>query len=135
MAIATAELKGITADLAAKLKEHGLKDSEAFLEAAKTPKGRQELAKKTGASEHDVLQLANRADLARVKGVAGVFADLLEAAGVDTVKELAQRVPAKLHAKLEETNNEKKISGRTPRLDEVENWVAQAKDLPKTLEY
>lgn len=135
MAIATAELKGITVDLAARLKDHGLKDSEAFLAAAKTPKARQELATKTGASAHEILQLANRADLARIKGVAGVFADLLEESGVDTVKELAQRVPANLHAKLEEVNAAKKIAGRLPRLEEVEDWVAQAKSLPKTLEY
>ena len=135
MAIATAELKGIAADLAARLKDHGLKDSEAFLEAAKTPKARQELATQTGVSAHEILQLATRADLARVKGVAGVFADLLEESGVDTVKELAQRTPANLHAKLEEVNAAKKIAGRLPRLEEVEDWVTQAKALPKTLEY
>jgi predicted flap endonuclease-1-like 5' DNA nuclease len=86
-------------------------------------------------SEKEVLELANRADLARVKGIGKVFSDLLENAGVDTVKELAQRRPDNLLAKLVEINTEKKYAKRTPTMSEVTNWVEQAKALPKTLTY
>ncbi len=130
-----AQMRGITVDISAKLKEKGLKDIDLYLEAVKTPKQRKELAKSLGIDEKAVLELANRADLARIKGIGEVFADLLENAGIDTVKELAKRVPENLHAKLVEVNNEKKLSGRQPTLDMVKDWVAQAKELPKLLEY
>jgi predicted flap endonuclease-1-like 5' DNA nuclease len=82
-----------------------------------------------------ILELANRADLARVRGVAGVFSDLLERAGVDTVKELATRNPDNLHAKVEEVNARERLSGRTPPWSAVKDWVAQAKVLPRILQY
>ena len=81
-----------------------------------------------------ILELANRADLARVKGIGKVFSDLLEQAGVDSVKELANWRPDHLHAKLVEVNTQK-LAGRAPNLKVVEKWVAQAQKLPKTLEY
>jgi predicted flap endonuclease-1-like 5' DNA nuclease len=130
-----AEMRGITVDISAKLKEKGLKDIDLYLEAVKTPKQRKELAKELGIDEKAVLELANRADLARVKGIGKVFADLLENAGVDTVKELAKRIPENLLAKLLEVNKDKTVSGRQPTLDMVQDWVAQAKELPKILEY
>jgi len=135
MAIATRKLRGITDDLVTKLKERGLKDSDQLLELAKTPVGRDELAKAVGATAAEILELVNRADLARIKGIGQVFSDLLEQAGVDTVKELARRVPENLHARLVEVNAEKKLAGRIPTLDMVKDWVAQAKELPKMLEY
>jgi predicted flap endonuclease-1-like 5' DNA nuclease len=130
-----AQMRGVTADVSAKLKAMGLKDNNLFLEAAKTSKQRKELAKTLGIDEKAVLELANRADLARVKGIGEVFSDLLENAGVDTVKEMAKRVPENLHARLVEINTEKKLAGRQPTLDQVKDWVAQAKELPKLLEY
>ena len=135
MRVKTELLRGITVDLAGKLTEKGLGHSDLLLEAAKTPMARKELAKSVGVKEGEILELANRADLARVKGIGEVFADLLENAGVDTVKELAHRVPANLLAKLLEVNAEKKISGRQPTLENVTDWVDQAKALPKLLEY
>ena len=130
-----AEVRGITVDVSAKLKGKGLKDIDLYLEAVKTPKQRKELAKELGIDEKAVLELANRADLARVKGIGEVFADLLENAGIDTIKELSKRVPENLHAKLLAINADKKFAGRQPTLDMVKDWVAQAKDLPKLLEY
>ncbi len=135
MAISIKELKGMTKDLAAKLNELGIGNSDKLLEAAATPKQRRELAKKTGVKERDILELANRADLSRIKGVAGVFSDLLEKAGVDTVKELAQRRPDNLHAKIREVNEKEGLAKRIPTPADVENWVAQAKKLDKVLSY
>lgn len=129
------ELRGMTAGLAETFNVRGVQNSDDLLERALTPKARQELARELGIDTAQVLELANRADLARVKGIGKVFSDLLENAGVDTVKELAHRVPENLHAKLVEVNTEQKLSGRVPRLDEVQDWIAQAKELPKLLEY
>ncbi|MGI5837261.1 MAG: DUF4332 domain-containing protein [Chloroflexota bacterium] len=129
------EIRGMTDEVLAKLRDYGIKDSDDLLESAKTAVGRKELASKLRIDPKLLLELANRADLIRIKGVAGVFSDLLENAGVDTVKELANRVPENLHAKLEEINGSMKLSQRTPTLDMVKDWVDQAKKLPKTLEY
>ena len=135
MATRMAQMRGVTMDVSGKLKAMSLKDNLAFLEAVKTPKQRKELAASLGIDEKAVLELANRADLARIKGIGEVFSDLLENAGVDTVKEMAKRVPENLHAKLLEVNKDKTLAGRQPTLDMVKDWVAQAKELPKLLEY
>lgn len=126
---------GMTEDLSAKLVAHGVAHSDDLLEKASTPQARQELAKIVGVKPAEILELANRADLARVKGIGKTFSDLLEIAGVDTIKELAHRVPENLLAKLVEANAAQRIAGRMPRLNEVRSWVAQAKELPKLLEY
>lgn len=135
MGIPVKKLRGITDAIATALVSEGLGDSEAFLAAAKTPAGRKDLAAKCDAGDRDILELANRADLARIKGVAGVFGDLLEAAGVDTVKELRNRRPDNLHAKIVETNSDKSIAGRNPTPSDVESWVTQAKELVPAIEY
>jgi len=135
MAIPTKDLKGITDAIESALKEQGIKDSDQLLEAAATPKQRKELATAVGAAPRAVLELANRADLSRVKGVAGVYSDLLEQAGVDTVKELATRRPDNLYKKIIETNESAGLTRQPPKESDVESWVAQAKDLLKILEY
>ena len=135
MGIPVSELKGITKQLAAKLKQLGLSDSAKFLEAAKTPAGRIDLATKAGVGAQAILELANRADLARIEGVGRVFSDLLESAGVDTVKELARRDPKNLHARLAGVNAKHKLSGRLPTPAQAKDWIGQAVKLPKILEY
>ena len=81
------------------------------------------------------MKWVNAADLYRVRGVGKQFGELLEAAGVDTVPELAQRNPVNLFTKLSEVNAEKKLTGRSPHQSEVESWVTQAKELPRVIEY
>ena len=135
MAISISKLRGISPELAAKLKARGIVYSDEFLDVVKTPASRQALAEQLGVDSQVILELANRADLARIKGIASVFSDLLEHAGVDTVMELATRNPETLHATLVEINAEKKLAGRTPPLSAVKDWVAQAKELPRVLEY
>lgn len=103
--------------------------------AGADPAGRKELAALCGCDVKIVLELCNRADLARIKGISGVYSDLLEEAGVDTVKELATRRPDNLHAKINETNDQKQLTQRPLTLDQVEDWVGQAKALPKVLHY
>ena len=92
MTVSVKELRGSTPTLAEKLKESGVGNNEQLLAAAATPAQRKVLAASCGCDARVILELANRADLARIKGVSGVYSDLLEKAGVDTVKELATLV-------------------------------------------
>jgi hypothetical protein len=125
----------MTPDLEAKLKARGLETTDDLFEAALTPQNRQELAAYAGVPEQSILELANRADLARIKGIAGVYSDLLEEAGVDTVKELRGRVPETLHAKLLEINAQKMLTARPPAPKTVKTWVSLAKRRRKFLQY
>jgi len=129
------DIEGIGPVNAEKLKAAGVATTDALLEKGKTPKGRADLAAATGISENSILRWVNMADLFRIKGVGEEYADLLEAAGVDTVAELAQRRPENLHAKLIEVNEAKKLVRRLPTLSEVTAWVEQAGNLPRAVEY
>ena len=124
-------IEGIGEVYALKLKEAGVGSVEKLLEVGATAKGRKELAQKTGLSEAQILNWVNRADLTRIKGVNTQYADLLEAAGVDSVPELAQRNPENLYKKLVETNETKKLVRKLPTPSQVEKWVNQAKELPR----
>jgi predicted flap endonuclease-1-like 5' DNA nuclease len=129
------QIEGIGPAYAEKLKAAGITKTESLLEAGKTPKARMELAEKTGVSGKMLLEWLNRADLMRIKGVGEEYSDLLEAAGVDTVAELAQRSPVNLLAKMQEVNAEKKLVRMMPTASQVTNWVMQAKELPRVLTY
>lgn len=135
MAVSIYKLRGVSNDIKHKLKKQGFHNSDQFLEAARIPAGRKSLAETIGVDTSIVLDLANRADLARVRGIGGVFSDLLEHAGIDTVKELAIRNPENLYAKLVEINQRAELAGRLPTQQVVIDWVEQAKALPKLMEY
>lgn len=135
MKIAVGELKGITDALLSSLKDQGIEDSEALLEAARTPAGRKQMATAASVEVALILELANRADLVRLKGVGRVYSDLLEEAGVDTVKELARRSPENLHARLIEIAEAKSLTHRPPTLEQVRDFVDQASKMPVGLEY
>ncbi len=135
MAIPIKQLKGMDDELAKKLKALDIRDSEQYLQSATSPKQRKALAKDLGIAERDVLELANRADLSRLKGVAGIYSDLLERAGVDTIKELATRNPENLYNKMVEVNNELRLAGRLPTILDVAEWVEDAQEMPKILTY
>lgn len=128
-------IEGIGEAYELKLNEAGIKSIEALLDACATKKGRDALAEKTGISDKLILKWANRADLDRINGVGSEYADLLEASGVDTVPELAQRKPENLHKKMLEVNEEKKLVRKMPTLKQVEDWVEQAGKLPRILNY
>lgn len=129
------EIEGIGPVLGQKFRENDIKDTNGLLKACLTKKQRKELAEKTGISEAQILKFANQVDLFRVKGIGSEYAELLEAAGVDTVKELAQRNPENLVEKMQEVNDVKNLVRRVPPLKSVQNWVEQAKELPQALEY
>jgi predicted flap endonuclease-1-like 5' DNA nuclease len=129
------EIEGIGEVLGGKLRQAGVTSTDKLLEKTKTKKQRKDLAEATGIPEVKILKYANMADLFRINGVGQEFSELLEAAGVDTVPELAQRKAENLTAKMEEVNESKKLTRRTPSLKEVEKWVEEAKSLPRVLEY
>ena len=118
-----------------KLIDAEIQSVEELLEAGKTPKGRGDLEESSGISGKLILEWVNRADLFRVKGVGEEYSDLLEAAGVDTVPELAQRNAENLYTKLAETNADKHLVRRIPGRDQVASWVEQAKALPRIVTY
>ena len=129
------DIEGIAEGQKAKLVVVGAGTVETLLERGKTPKGRAELAEATGISSKLILKWVNHADLFRIKGVAGEYAELLEAAGVDTVAELARRNAENLHPKLEETNAVKRLVRQVPSQSQVQSWINQAKELPRIMTY
>jgi predicted flap endonuclease-1-like 5' DNA nuclease len=125
-----AEIEGIGPAYAEKLAAANIATTDDLLKLCCTGDGRRAVAMKTGLSESQLLEWANRADLMRVKGIGSEFADLLEAAGVDTVKELAVRNGANLVTKLKEVNAQKKLTRATPSEKVVDKWISQAKQMP-----
>jgi len=128
-------IQGIAAATEAKLNTAGVSSVEELLEKGATPKGREDLAAKSGLPAAQILKFVNYADLFRIKGIAGQTAELLEAAGVNTVAELAQRNPANLTPKLKEANVTKKVTGKVPTETQVGEWIEAAKTLPKKVTY
>jgi len=130
-------IEGIGRKYASKLEKAGVRGTASLLNAGCTKKGRKDLAASCGVSEKLILTWCNKADLMRVKGVGEEYSDLLEHAGVDTVKELRNRKPANLHAKMIEVNSARKVGlvRRPPSLSEVEAWVAHAKKLDPMMTY
>ncbi len=128
-------IEGIGEVYSGQLSEAGISTTEEMLEKAATPAGRQAIEEETGISGKLVLRWANMADLFRINGVSEEYADLLEACGVDTVPELAQRNPENLYQALLQTNEEKQLTRGTPGESQVATWVSEAKELPRVLTY
>ncbi len=129
------EVEGIGEIYRRKLSEAGITTTDDLLARCRTPSHREMLSAETGIGEKLILEWANLADLMRISGVAEEYADLLEEAGVDTVKELKHRVPENLYAKLVEVNEAKNLVRRLPSPEDVADWVEQAKNLEPMLEY
>ncbi len=135
MSYSISEIEGIGPVYAEKLGAAGIKTTEAYLERAKDPKGRKALAEETGIEASRILKWANMADLMRISGVGEEYSELLEAAGVDTVKELKHRNAENLAAKMSEVNEAKKLVRQVPSESQVVKWVEQAKELPPMMTY
>jgi predicted flap endonuclease-1-like 5' DNA nuclease len=129
------QIEGIGPIYAQKLLELGIKTTEDLLEQGKSRKNREELVEKTGISSLLVLKWVNMADLMRIRGVGEEYSELLERAGVDTVKELRTRNPKNLLAAMVQANEIHKLVRRLPNLSEVENWVKEAKELEPIMTY
>ncbi|MEM1045226.1 MAG: DUF4332 domain-containing protein [Pseudomonadota bacterium] len=128
-------VEGIGPSFAKKLKAVGIHTTKALLDRAKTPKGRKQLAADSGIEESKILKWANMCDLMRIRGVAEEYSELLEAAGVDTVKELKHRNAGNLAAKMAEVNGKRKLVRLVPTEKSVAKWVDQAKSLDPMMTY
>lgn len=129
------KVEGIGEVYGKKLRDAGVNNTDMLLEAGSTRKGRDELAVKTEIASKLILEWVNHVDLFRVKGVGEEYADLLEASGVDTVPELAQRRADNLHKKMAEVNGEKKLVRQLPSEKQVQEWIDLARDLPRKIQY
>ncbi len=130
MAYKITDIEGIGPAYAEKLGLAGIKTVEKLLDLGKDKAGRKKIAEASGLDEGKILDWVNMADLFRIKGVSSQNAEILKAAGVDTVKELRNRKAENLHAKIIEVNEEKKLVRQVPALTAVESFINQAKELP-----
>ena len=129
------KIEGIGKVHSRKLAQIGIKTTEGLLKKGATPKGRKEIEEASGLGHKLILEWVNLADLFRIKGIGEEYSDLLEEAGVDTVKELAQRRADNLHEKVLEVNAAKKLVRRPPAAGMIADWIKQAKKLPKVVKY
>jgi len=128
-------IEGIGPTYGKKLRAAGCSSVSKLLEMGATRKGRKQLAEACGIDEKRILKAVNMADLFRIKGIGTQYSELLEAAGVDTVKELRNRNVANLTVKMNEVNAEKKLVRQVPSESMVGVWVSQAKELPPMVSY
>lgn len=129
------DVEGIGPTYGEKLRAAGIEKTDDLLKACATADGRKALEEKTGIGHEHILKWANMVDLYRVKGVGSEYSELLEAAGVDTVPELAQRRADNLAAKMVEVNEQKKLTRKTPSESEVAGWIEHAKTLERAIHY
>ena len=129
------DIHGIEADVATALKKAGIRTTGRLLDSAAKPKDRKSLAEKTGLPEKSILCWANMADRMRIKGVGEDYAVLLQAAGVDTVKELKYRNPARLAKAMADANAKRKLVRVLPSDQAVVRWIEHAKKLQLKIKY
>lgn len=134
MSLHVSKLRGISVDVRQKLKRQGISYTHQLLREAGSAKRRRRLAERSRIEEVTLLRLVRRADLARVKGVGAIFADMLEMIGVDQVATLAEQDPLELRARLYQLNAAERLARRAPTPDEVEQWISQARALPRLVD-
>ena len=135
MAYKIIDIQGIGPVYAEKMIAAGVETVPQLLERGKTPKGRKELEDVTGIRHDLILTWVNHADLFRIKGIGPQFSELLEAAGVDTVKELSHRNAANLEKTMIEVNEKEHRTKRVPTAGELQKMIDQAKELPAVVTY
>src|SRR5262245_26156347 len=135
MAYPVTEIEDIGPDEAVALKRAAIRTTAGLLEAAKSSKGRRELAAKTGIDEKRLLKWANCADRMRIKGVGDDYSQLIRAAGVDTVRELKHRNARKLTEAMRNANARRKLVDFLPSEKAVARWIEHAKKLPIKISY
>lgn len=123
------DIEGIGPKYQASLHKIGIKSTKSLLKVAAHKRGREDLSRETGISEKLILEWVNLSDLIRVKGIGEEYSDLLEEAGVDTIKELRNRVPENLYQTVKTINAKKQLVRRLPSLKDIRSWVKQAKNL------
>lgn len=135
MSVSLKNIDGLGADILASFKAAGIRTTGKLLEQARTAKGRKALAARTGIDEKRLLQIANMADRMRVKGLGVDYAELLRAAGVDTVRELTYRNPSNLAQAMRKANDKRKLVQLVPTEKAVSRWIEHARKLPPKISY
>jgi predicted flap endonuclease-1-like 5' DNA nuclease len=135
MAYKIDEIEGIGPAYREKLAGAGIKTTDDLLDKCADAKGRKATADSSGLSEKHLLNWSNKADLMRISGIGPQFSELLEAAGVDTVKELRHRNAENLATKMGEVNEQKKLARTSPATSVVEGWIADAKKTDPKITY
>ena len=135
MPYAIADLQSLDLSAVSRLKDIGIRTTDKFLECARTPRGRRHLAEQLGYEERRILRWANLVDRMRIKGIGEDYAGLLEAAGVDTVRELKYRNPHRLAQAMADVNKNRKLVRLLPSEKAVERWVEAARTLPLKISY
>src|SRR3954471_19522101 len=135
MTYPVSEISDIGPEARGRLKSAGIRTTSRLLDAAKSPKGRKLLAEQTGIEEKRILNWANAADRMRIKGIGQEYSDLLQAAGVDTVKELKYRNPGKLAEAMASANARNKLARVLPSPRAIERWIEQAKRIQLKITY
>jgi predicted flap endonuclease-1-like 5' DNA nuclease len=131
MSLHVSKLRGISLDVRLKLKRQGVSYTHQLLREAGSAEHCRRLAARSGIDEATLTRLVRRADLARIKGIGAIFADMLEMIGVDQVAVLAGQESGDLHSRLHELNTAERLARRSPTPDEVQQWIAQARALPR----
>jgi predicted RecB family nuclease len=129
------EIEGMSAFAASKLKSLGIRTTDALLEAARNVRGRKALSSRTGISEQQLLAWANVSDYMRIPGMGKAKVNLMRAAGVTTVRELAHRNPARLAQNMKEVNTRRRLVRVLPSEKSVEQLIAQARKLQPKITY
>jgi|Tabmets5t2r1_1033131.scaffolds.fasta_scaffold45834_1 predicted flap endonuclease-1-like 5' DNA nuclease len=134
MSLHVSKLRGISLDVRRKLKRQGISYTHQLLREAGGVAQRRRLAERSQIDEAALLRLVRRADLARIKGVGAIFADMLEMIGVNQVATLAEQDPLALRARLHQLNAAERLARRAPTPDEVQEWISQARALPRLVD-
>jgi predicted flap endonuclease-1-like 5' DNA nuclease len=134
MSLHVSKLRGISLEVRQKLKRQGISYTHQLLREAGSTEQRRRLAERSRIDQVALLRLVRRADLARVKGVGAIFADMLELIGVDQVAALAEQDPVELRARLYQLNAAERLARRAPTPEEVQHWISQARALPRSVD-
>jgi predicted flap endonuclease-1-like 5' DNA nuclease len=126
-------IEGVGESYAHKLDDGGITSTDELLRKGASAEGRRGVAEKTGISETLILRWVNQVDLARIKGVSEEYGELLEVSGVDSVPELARRNPEHLHESLVKVNQAKHLVRKLPTQNQINDWINQAKTLPRVV--
>lgn len=129
------EIKGVGPSYGEKLESLNIKTTYDLLKKCTTPQDRRKISKKSKISETIILKWVNMIDLLRIKGIGAEISEFMEYLGTDTINKLANSDPEILFQKMKDLNNNKNIIKRTPTLRKVENWISQAKEIPRIVKY
>ena len=135
MSYSIEEIEGIGPEYGQKLRDVDIQTTEDLLRRCGDKKGREGVTKETGLSEKHLLEWVNLADLMRINGIGEEFADLLEEAGVDTVKELATRNAENLAVAVAECNEKKNLTDRVPSAETIQKWIDEAKTMDPSVSH